>query len=86
MIKFETVKKGSRGQCVSILQALFRAMQYLGADGKPLELTGVCNANTVYAINTFQTLQRAYGVELGTGGKNDGSFGPKCWERMLGVK
>lgn len=86
MIKFETVKKGSRGQCVSILQALFRGMQYLGADGKPLEVTGVCNNNTVYAINTFQTLQRAYGVELGSNGKNDGSFGPKCWERMLGVK
>lgn len=85
MIKFETVKKGSKGQCVSILQACLRAMQYRGADGKPIEVTGVCNNNTVYAINQFQEVQRAYGVELGTNGKNDGSFGPKSWSRLLGV-
>lgn len=85
MIKFETVKKGSKGQCVSILQAILRCMQYTGADGKPLEVTGTCNNNTVYAINKFQEAQRAYGVELGTNGKNDGSFGPKSWNRLLGV-
>ena len=85
MIKFTTVKKGSSGTCVSILQSCLRAMQYLGADGKPLEVTGVCNNNTVYAINTFQTLQRAYGFECGDHGKNDGSFGPSCWARLLGV-
>ena len=85
MIKFETVKKGSKGQSVAILQALLRAMQYRGADGKPLDVTGICNANTVYAINQFQEIQRAFGVELGTNGKNDSSFGPKCWTRLLGV-
>lgn len=85
MINFTTVKKGSKGQCVAILQACLRAMQYRGANGKPLEVTGVCDTNTVYAINQFQEVQRAYGVELGNNGVNDSSFGPKCWARLLGV-
>lgn len=85
MIEFKTVKKGTSGTCVAVLQACFRAMQYTGADGKPIEITGVCNNNTVYAINTFQTVQRAYGVECGTKGKNDSTFGPSCWKRLLGV-
>lgn len=85
MIKLTTVKKGSMGVSVVVLQSLFRGMQYIGADGKPLEIDGRCGENTVHAINTFQTVQRAYGYECGTNGKNDGSFGKKCWERLLGV-
>lgn len=86
MIKFSSVKEGSVGTSVIVLQCLFRAMQYLGADGKPLKIDGRCGTNTVYAINHFQTTQRAYGFECGTDGKNDGSFGPSCWERLLGIK
>lgn len=85
MIKFLTVRKGSSGECVSVMQACLRAMQYVGADGKPLEVTGVCDTNTVYAINAFQSRQRAFGYECGTKGKNDSSFGPACWARLLGV-
>lgn len=85
MIDFKTVTKGSKGQCVSILQACLRAMQYRGANGRPIEVTGTCDTDTVYAINQFQEIQRAYGVELGTHGINDSSFGPKCWNRLLGV-
>lgn len=81
---FKTVKKNSNDSSVLVLQTVFRLMQYLGADGKPIEITGKCDANTVYAINTFQTKQRAYGVECGTNGKNDSSFGPKCWSILLG--
>lgn len=80
----KSVKKNSEGTEVYILQAMFRAMQFLGEDGKPIKLTGICDSNTVYAINHFQTVQRAYGYECGTNGKNDSSFGPKCWERLLG--
>lgn len=84
-MKFETVKKGARGQDVVVLQAMLRALQYLGADGKAIEIDGYAGNNTIYAVNTFQTIQRAYGYECGTNGKNDSSFGPRCWERLLGV-
>lgn len=85
MYDFKTVKLNSTGPSVIALQSLFRAMQYRGADGKPLEITGVATADTVKAINEFQSIQRAYGYECGTNGKNDGSFGPACWRRILGV-
>lgn len=84
-MKFETVKKGSRGNDVIVLQSMLRALQYLGADGKAIEIDGYAGNNTMHAVNTFQTIQRAYGYECGTNGKNDGSFGPRCWERLLGV-
>lgn len=84
-MKFETVKKGSRGNDVIVLQAMLRALQYLGADGKAIQIDGFAGANTMHAVDTFQTIQRAYGYECGTNGKNDGSFGPRCWERLLGV-
>lgn len=84
MKSFSTVKSGSKGTDVYILQALLRGMQYLGADGKPLDVDGTAGTNTVYAINTFQTVQRAFGCECGTNGKNDSSFGSACWKRILG--
>lgn len=83
--QFSLVQKGSTGTDVYILQSLFRTLQYTGADGKRIEITGTCENNTVHAINFFQTQQRAYGIECGTNGKNDGQFGQKCWERLLGV-
>lgn len=85
MRKFSTVKMGSYGTAVTVLQSMLRALQYRGADGKALDITGVCDKDLVYAINTFQEIQRAYGVECGTNGKNDSSFGPACWKRLLGV-
>lgn len=85
MKSFTTIKKGSKGTDVYILQAMLRGLQYLGADGKPLEIDGICGENLVHAINTFQKVQRAYGVECGTNGKNDSTFGKSCWKRLLGV-
>ena len=81
----KAVKKGCTGTSVIVLQAMLRALQYLGADGKPLQIDGNCGDNTVHAINTFQTIQRAYGFECGKNGKNDGRFGAECWKRLLGV-
>lgn len=85
MIAFETVKLGSTGRSVYILQSLLRAMQYTDQDGRALDITGTCDSRLVYAINRFQSIQRAYGYECGTKGKNDSSFGPACWNRILGV-
>lgn len=81
----EYVSKGSSGTSVCVLQALLRALQFVGKDGNPLEIDGECGDNTVYAINSFQTVQRAYGFECGTNGKNDGSCGTLMWSRLLGV-
>lgn len=85
MKTFSVVQKGSKGTDVYILQSMLRAMQYLGLDGKPLDIDGVAGDNVVYAINSFQSVQRAYGYECGTNGKNDGQFGNGCWNRLLGV-
>lgn len=85
MKKFSTVKKGTSGTDVYILQSMLRALGLLGKNGRPLDIDGSCGDNTVYAINEFQRIQRAYGYECGTCGKNDGSCGPKMWSRLLGV-
>lgn len=85
MYQPNTVKKGSSGLSVFILQSLFRGLQYVGADGKPIEIDGVAGSNTEYAIITFQKTQLAYGFDCGTNGKVDGVFGAKCWSRLLGV-
>lgn len=85
MYNFQTVKKGSSGISVYVLQALLRGLQYTGADGKPINIDGNANNNTVYAINQFQKTQIAYGFDCGTNGKPDGIFGKKSWQRILGV-
>lgn len=85
MFRFATVKRGSGGTSVYILQSLLRALQYTGADGKPLEIDGDAGTNTVFAINEFQKKQMAYGIDCGTKGKPDGIFGKQCWKILLGV-
>lgn len=83
---FRTVKLGLEGTDVAVCQALLRSMQILPYDNKPLSVTGVCDELTVSAINIFQSIQRAYGHECGTAGKNDGCFGRECWARSLGIR
>ena len=85
MYNFSTVRYGSAGLSVFVLQALLRGLQYTGADGKPIDIDGNAGANTVNAINQFQKAQIAYEFDCGTNGKPDGVFGKKCWERLLGV-
>lgn len=84
MHKFSTVKRGSKGTDVIVLQTVLSLLHYTGKDGKPLTIDGVCGTNTVFAINNFQTTTRAYGYECGTNGANDGRFGERCW-KVLGV-
>lgn len=85
MYDFKTVKYGSSGLSVFILQSMFRGLQFVGADGKPIDIDGEAGANTIYAINQFQKTQISYGFDVGTNGKPDGVFGKKCWLRLLGV-
>lgn len=84
MKKWTTVKKGSKGTDVYVLQSALRMLQFVGSDGKPIDIDGICGDDTVRAINQFQEIQRAYGCECGTAGRNDGCFGPACWKRLLG--
>lgn len=84
MHKFSTVKSGSYGTDVIVLQTVLSLLHYTGKDGKALTIDGACGTNTVYAINSFQTTMRAYGYESGTNGANDGCFGQSCW-KVLGV-
>lgn len=81
---FAVVKDGSVGESVLALQLVLRLLGYLGVNGKPLAIDGEAGENTVFAINTFQTVMRAYGFEVGTDGQNDGVFGDKCWKCLLG--
>ena len=82
---FSAVKNGSSGTDTVVCQAFLRALQYVGKDGRPLDVDGVAGMNTVYAINCFQATRRKFGYECGTNGKNDGVFGAACWKRILGV-
>lgn len=81
---FSPVKYESEGVSVYVLQTVLRMLCILGADGRPLDIDGVAGDNTVFAINTFQTLMRSYGYEVGSNGENDGVFGEKCWKCLLG--
>lgn len=76
---------GCSGLSVFILQSMLRGLQYIGANGKPIEIDGYAGNNTVNAINEFQKTQIAYGFDVGTNNKPDGVFGEKCWSRLLGV-
>lgn len=81
---FETVRKGSKGTDVIVLQTVLRLLLFKGKDGKPLKIDGEAGTQTVHAINSFQSTMRAYGYEVGTNGKNDGEFGEKCWKCLMG--
>ena len=74
----------SKGTHVYALQAILRSQGFIGKDGKPLSIDGNAGNNTIYAINSYQNMMRAYGVECGTNGHNDSSCGAKMWESLLG--
>lgn len=85
MYTLQQVEKGSVGSSALLLQRILRARGFRGADGKELALDGNAGTNTVYAINSYQSSRREYGVELGTNGENDGQCGPKMWADMIAI-
>lgn len=80
----KTVILNSKGTHVVALQAILRSQGFVGQDGKPLSIDGHAGNNTIFAINTFQNMLRAYDIECGTNGHNDSSCGSKMWECLLG--
>ena len=79
------IKIGSKGNKVLLLQEILRARGFNGADGKPLELDREAGANTIYAINSYQSERRKQGVELGTNGKNDSTCGQNMWKDLISI-
>lgn len=80
MRKFGTVKNGSTGTDVIVLQTVLRLMMFLGKDGKQINIDGECGSNTVYAIKEFQKKAVATGHKIRT----DGTWDISCWE-LIGV-
>lgn len=80
----KTVILNSKGTDVVALQAILRSQGFVGHDGKPLSIDGHAGDNTIFAINSYQKMLRAYDIECGTNGHNDSSCGSKMWECLLG--
>ena len=74
MFSVKTIKNGSKGNDVNLLQRLLKSNGFRGADGKALTIDGDCGANTVYAIKAYQ---RKKGLSA------DGIAGPATWKSIL---
>ncbi len=70
---FTTVKLGSRGKEVKLLQKKLNKLGYRDASGKELACDGVFGKNTEYALKNFQKK-----MSLVT----DGVAGPKTWHKL----
>lgn len=79
------VKIGSTGNVVLLLQEILKARGFVGANGKELSLDRDCGANTVYAINAYQTSRRKQGKELGTNGKNNSVCTIAMWKDLISI-
>ena len=80
----KTVILNSKGTDVVALQAILRSQGFIGQNGKPISIDGNAGNNTIFAINSYQSMMRAYDIECGTNGHNDSSCGPKMWVSLLG--
>ena len=52
--KYATIKIGSTGPDVVVLQSFLRSMRFVGKDGKRITVDGVYGANTGYAVYNFK--------------------------------
>lgn len=74
--KVGTVRMGSVGNDVRLVQTILKARGFRGADGNALELDGVAGENTMFAITHYiDQRNKQPGVDLGS---ND-AWGPLCW-------
>lgn len=70
---FTTVKLGSKGDAVKLLQTKLKKLGYKGKDGKELVCDGDFGANTEYAVKAFQKAKSLTA---------DGIAGPKTWAKL----
>lgn len=76
MFETETVKNGSTGASVKLLQTLLKGLGYYGSNGKVLAIDGDAGTNTVYALKNYQSK---------AGLSSDGICGPLTWAKILGL-
>lgn len=76
MFSLKTIRNGSAGPEVRLMQRLLLSISYIGKNGKPLDLDGEFGQNSEYALRKFQD---EAGLEV------DGICGPMTWKRLLGV-
>lgn len=74
--KMDMLKKGSRGNDVTIFESIMKKMGYYNG-----AIDTIFGSGCVAACNAFQ----AKYPECGTNGKPDSSFGPKCWAKALSL-
>ena len=85
MFAFGNVKYNESGEFRSddyVLQSLLRGRGFNGENGKPLELDGKAQTQTMYAANAYMDARAKDGVDLG----ERNCWGPKCWSDIFGRK
>lgn len=73
--KVGTVRLGSEGTDVLLVQTILKGRGFKGADGKPLELDKQAGPNTMFAIKSYIEDRAKHGADLG----GTDAWGPKCW-------
>lgn len=81
MKQFSSIRNGSKGTDVIVLQALLRSQGLLGANGKPLDIDGEAGSNTIYALNQYKKTLVAYGSKC----VPDGVCDNLTWSALLGL-
>lgn len=76
MFEVKTIKQGSTGPDVFLLQRLLRAEGYTMQNGKPLGLSKVFGPQTEYCLKNYQ---RKKNIEV------DGICGPETWNKLLNL-
>lgn len=80
MRDFGTVKVGSTGTDVIVLQAMLRMLMCFGNNNKILDVDGEFGQNTLQAVKEYQKRANACGKKIRT----DGTFDSSCWHSLLG--
>ena len=78
MFETQTVKSGSTGLSVLLLQEILKARGFKGKDEKELELDRSAGTNTIYALTQYQKSRNGY-LEV------DGICGPATWKDLIAL-
>ena len=74
MFNVSTVKKGSVGNDVELMQRLLRSRGYKGKDGETLEIDKSCGENTLHALEAFQKKNKLTADKI---------CGKSTWKKLL---
>lgn len=74
----ETVKSGDENTSVLLLQEILRARGFKGKTGKALKLTRKADANTIYALKSYQESRKEVLAV-------DGVCGPATWKDLIAI-